>query len=232
MRALLLLPALFLTFITLPAAGRDIQVPRYDISAEKTITRSESMLLSLLTGPDEAHMRDLLSRAEAVVITPKIDGISIGLTGEIGPSLLFWKKDDTWRQPQFLLLRRTGIGPRIGWHKAASMIIWTDMDKARDFIRNRNMGTIAETWDGQYRNYTLHDSKYGDTGIHVLRMEKANSFVVGAAIGLSQVETDKQMMQEFYGNSVPEWAWHKAFDNALSDEKRLEFFDKILNPAQ
>lgn len=211
-----------------PAHARDINIPRYDISAEKTLQRSEAFLLSLLTGTDEAHFRDLLSRAEALVITPKIDGISIGMTGEIGPALFFWKKDGLWRQPQFLLMRRTGFGPRLGWHKSASLIIWTDKDKAYDFVRNRNMGTIAESWDGNYRNYTLHDGKYGDTGIYVLRKEQENSFVVGASIGISQVETDKEMMQEFYGSAVPEWAWHKAFDRMLGDEQRLEFFTKIL----
>lgn len=103
------------------AAGTGASVVRADGSRDRKVreaaeqsSRAAKAFEAIMQVPDQAIPRDLLSRAKAVAVFPRVIKVAVTVGGEGGRGVVSRRTSSGWGDPVFLRGGGASVGPQIG----------------------------------------------------------------------------------------------------------------------
>jgi lipid-binding SYLF domain-containing protein len=97
-----------------PAALGDDERDKKRQEASKQSERAAQAFDAIMGVPDKAIPRDLLARAKAVAVFPRVIKVAVTVGGEGGRGVVSQHIGDTWGNPVFLRGGGGSVGPQIG----------------------------------------------------------------------------------------------------------------------
>jgi lipid-binding SYLF domain-containing protein len=111
--AFVALGAILLTAGRSPAASGKSRQTMIKEAAEQS-SRAAKAFEAIMQVPDKAIPRDLLSRAKAVAVFPRVIKVAVTVGGEGGRGVVSRQTDAGWGDPVFLRGGGGSVGPQIG----------------------------------------------------------------------------------------------------------------------
>jgi len=112
---------LLVTLAAIVIASTSVPAARSDDSREKKVkeaaeqsTRAAKAFDAIMQVPDKAIPRDLLSRAKAVAVFPRVIKVAVTVGGEGGRGVVSRHTDAGWGNPVFIRGGGASVGPQIG----------------------------------------------------------------------------------------------------------------------
>src|SRR5215813_7204155 len=96
-----------------PAARSDSQADKLKEAAEQS-SRAAKAFEAIMGVPDKAIPRDLLSRAKAVAVFPRVIKVAVTVGGEGGRGVVSRQTESGWGNPVFIRGGGGSVGPQIG----------------------------------------------------------------------------------------------------------------------
>src|SRR5262245_36688785 len=97
-----------------PAARSDESKDKKIKAAGEQSARAAKAFEAVMQVPDSAIPRDLLSRAKAVAVFPRVIKVAVNVGGEGGRGVVSRRTETGWGSPVFLRGGGASVGPQIG----------------------------------------------------------------------------------------------------------------------
>jgi SH3 domain-containing YSC84-like protein 1 len=131
------LAAVVLVGTRTPAApARDAQDKKMKEAAEQS-RRAAQAFDAIMQVPDKAIPRDLLSRARAVAVFPRVIKIALTVGGEGGRGVVSRHTADGWSSPVFLRGAGGSVGPQIGGSSTDYFLLLMNDESVEGLMKDR-----------------------------------------------------------------------------------------------
>jgi lipid-binding SYLF domain-containing protein len=219
--------ALALTALTAgPAAARGIEEER------ETLNESIVVLESLVKGPDAEIPDQILKRAEAILIIPKLAKGGLIVGAERGTGVFSVKDHATgaWGAPSFMTLTGGSIGWQLGFTSVDMVLLVMNRDAIDDLLDSEfTLGANASVAVGPVgRSAEL--STDATLTAQILAYSRAKGLFAGLAIKGATLEDDQDANASFYGKPVSA-KQVIATPNAVTVPPEIESWRKRLGVA-
>lgn len=192
--AALLAVALLSSAVPLPARAAD--------SEQATVDHAIGTLQDLRRDKEFGNARDLLHRARAVLIAPRIFKAGFFVGGEGGQAVLMTRGAKGWSDPAFYTIGSASFGLQIGAQES-EMIMFVMSDRALQalmqdkFKIGANAGIAVATLGS-----TVEGATTSNAGADIVVWASASGAYAGISLDGTLVEPRKEADAEYYGRPV------------------------------
>jgi len=135
--AFVALAAILLTAGRSPAARADDSREKKVKEAAEQSSRAAKALDAIMQVPDKAIPRDLLSRAKAVAVFPRVIKVAVTVGGEGGRGVVSRRSDAGWGNPVFIRGGGGSVGPQIGASSTDYFLLLMNDESVEGLMKDR-----------------------------------------------------------------------------------------------
>jgi len=120
-----------------PAASADELREKKAREAAEQSSRAAKALEAIMQVPDKAIPRELLSRAKAVAVFPRVIKVAVTVGGQGGRGVVSRHIDDGWGAPVFLRGGGGSVGPQIGASSTDYFLLLMNDESVEALMKDR-----------------------------------------------------------------------------------------------
>jgi lipid-binding SYLF domain-containing protein len=173
--------------------------------ARTEISEATKVLNTMMKKPDDFIPRELLEKAEAVVIIPDVIKAGFIVGGRGGDGVVSRKlKDGSWSVPVFYDMGGASVGAQIGVKRTDFIMLFMNEGSLRDLLdENFEFGVGASFAAGPVGR-TVGAGTNPTLDVGVLTYSMSEGAFVGAAIKGAVLTADNSLNEAIYGMSAKE----------------------------
>ena len=179
------------------------QGKRADDAARRS-NKAANAIKAIMGAPDRGIPRDLLEKAEAVVVCPEVVKAALGIGGRRGQCVVSRRTASWWTTPVYYNMNGGSFGVQIGAEKLDLVLLVINKDGVNGLLEDKfEMGGEAGIAAGPVgRTASASTNATLDAGI--LSYSRSKGAFIGAAIKGVAISPDNDLNQDFYGRKASE----------------------------
>lgn len=184
--------------LVLPTLGQDKENDR--------LTESYSVLKEILGTPDKGIPRDLLDKAECVVVYPSVKKVAIGLGGSYGRGVITCRSGEgfrgPWSAPAMFALEGGSVGFQIGG-QATDFVLLVMNEKGADSVMSSKvkLGADASAAAGPVGRTTSAETDIAMKA-EILSWSRSRGVFGGVSLEGSTMRSDDDGNKHLYGKEL------------------------------
>ncbi|MBA3322338.1 MAG: lipid-binding SYLF domain-containing protein [Pyrinomonadaceae bacterium] len=187
----------------LTATSAIAQGKRADDAVRRS-NKASGVIKAIMGAPDQGIPRDLIGRAEAVVVCPEVLKAALGIGGRRGQCVISRRSSSGWSTPVYYNMTGGSIGPQIGGEKLDIVLLVMNKDGVNGLLEDKfEIGGEAGVAAGPVgRTVSASTNATLDAGL--LSYSRSKGAFIGAALKGVAITPDNDLNQDFYGKKASE----------------------------
>jgi lipid-binding SYLF domain-containing protein len=172
--------------------------------AVRRSNKASNVVSQIMRTPDKGIPKELLEKAEAVVVCPEVIKAALGIGGRRGQCVVTRRAAGGWGVPVYYNLSGGSFGPQIGGEKLDLVLLVMNQDGVRGLLEDKfEMGGEAGIAAGPYgRSAAASTNATLDAGI--LSYSRSKGAYIGAALKGVAITPDNDLNEAYYGQKASE----------------------------
>lgn len=172
--------------------------------AVRRSNKAAGVIRAVMGAPDKGIPKELLERAEAVVVCPEVLKAALGIGGRRGQCVVSRKTAGAWSAPVYYNMNGGSFGAQIGGEKLDLVLLVMNKGGVDGLLQDKfEMGGEAGITAGPVgRSASASTNATLDAGI--LSYSRSKGAFIGAAIKGVAITPDNDLNQAFYGKKASE----------------------------
>jgi lipid-binding SYLF domain-containing protein len=169
---------------------------------DKRMRAAADTFRDIMATPDKGIPRDLLNRAECIVIVPGMKKAAFIVGGEYGAGFASCRTATGWSGPSAVKLAGGNVGLQLGADSTDLVLLVMNEDGLRHLLSDKfKIGADATAAAGPVGRDATADT---DIALHaeILSWSRTRGLFAGIALNGTVVETDKSENEKLYGKIV------------------------------
>lgn len=172
--------------------------------AKERVQKASETLSEIMGDADKAIPRDLMEKAQAVVVFPGSTKAAFIFGGKGGSGLVVRRTASGWTAPAFLNMGGASFGPQIGVSKTDYIMLIMNEQGLNDLLVDKfeigGEGSVAAGPVGR----TAAASTNATLGAGILTYSRSRGAFAGVSLKGTVISQDETMNQAIYGKSAKE----------------------------
>ncbi|HEX8072917.1 MAG TPA: lipid-binding SYLF domain-containing protein [Pyrinomonadaceae bacterium] len=172
--------------------------------AVRRASKAANIITEIMGSRDRGVPKELLDKAEAVVVCPEVIKAALGIGGRRGQCVVARRTPGNWSAPVYYNLSGGSFGPQIGGEKLDLVLLIMNEAGVRGLLEDKfEMGGEAGIAAGPYgRSAAASTNATLDAGI--LSYSRSKGAYIGAALKGVAITPDNDLNEAFYGKKASE----------------------------
>ncbi len=191
----------------------------------------EQVLKELTEVPDEGIPTELMSKAEAIVVVPKLKKAGFVVGGKFGRGIAMVKREDgMWSDPAFVKIAGGSFGLQIGYSSTDLFLIFKDAKSLENLANRKGEFTLGGDISVAAGPVGRQSSAQTDIDFEaeVYSYSKSRGVFAGISLDGSKLELDMEANEAYFGDEFSPKEIFVSEEKIADDSQQVDKIKSLL----